>query len=118
VPGSLLLRHNGTCGNGGHGSPRGIPEDYIGIRVDIPEDVEIGTIDVAEGWPDLVPQETTAEQGTKWVKECRQAVLRVPSATMSLSGNNYILNPTHSDFNRITFAFEVIRFDLRLRKHP
>jgi RES domain-containing protein len=93
----------------------GIPEDYVGIRIEIPDDLEIGTVDVPDGWPDVVPEELTAEQGTKWADACKQAVLRVPSATMSISGYNYVLNPAHPDFARISFTFEVIRFDVRLR---
>lgn len=72
----------------------GIPEDHVGIRIDIPDDIEI--------------------QGTGWVEACHQAVLPVPSATMSISGCNYVLNPAHPDFARISFSFEPIRFDPRL----
>ena len=93
----------------------GIPEDYVGIRIDIPDDLEIGTADVPEGWPDVVPEEVTAEQGTIWVNACKQAVLRVPSATMSIAGYNYVLNPRHPAFMRISFMFESIRIDARLR---
>lgn len=96
----------------------GIPEDYVGIRIDIPEDLEIGTLDIPDGWPDLVPEEMTAEQGTAWANTCKQAVLRVPSATMSVSGYNYVLNPAHRDFARISFSFEPVRFDPRLRRSP
>lgn len=94
----------------------GIPEDYIGIKIEIPDDLEIGLVDVPDGWPDLVSEEVTAEQGTAWVDTCMQAVLRVPSATMSVSGFNYVLNPAHRDFARISFSFEPVRFDPRLRR--
>jgi RES domain-containing protein len=94
----------------------GIPEDYIGIRIDIPDDLEIGLVDVPDGWPDLVPQEVTAEQGTNWVNTCNQAVLRVPSATMPVAGFNYVLNPAHQDFARISFSFETVKFHPRLRR--
>jgi RES domain-containing protein len=93
----------------------GIPEDYIGIKIAIPDDLEILTVDVPAGWPDVVPEQVTAEQGTLWVSECKQAVLRVPSATMSISGYNYILNPAHRDFLRISFSFEPFSLDPRLR---
>jgi RES domain-containing protein len=93
----------------------GIPRDYVAIRIDIPDDVQIGTLDVPEGWPDLVPEAITAEQGTKWVEAGRQAVLRVPSSTMTTAGYNYVLNPAHPEFSRISFAFEVVQFDARLR---
>ena len=93
----------------------GIPEDYIGIKIGIPDDLEIGMIDAPAGWADLVPEAVTAEQGTNWVNTARQAVLRVPSATMSVSGYNYVLNPAHPDFARISFSFQPVRFDPRLR---
>jgi len=94
----------------------GIPQDYVGIKIDIPDDLEIGNIEVADSWPNLVPEELTARQGTEWVNACIQAVLRVPSATMSNSGYNYVLNPAHPDFLRISFGFEPISFDARLHR--
>lgn len=94
----------------------GIPADYAGIRIEVPDDLEIGMVDVPEGWPDLVPKKVTAEQGTAWVNACRHAILRVPSAVMSPSGFNYVLNPAHPEFARIQFSFESIRFDSRLRR--
>lgn len=94
----------------------GIPEDYIGIKIEIPDDFEIGTLPIPGGWPDLVPDEVTAQQGSSWVNAGQQAVLRVPSATMSISGYNYIFNPAHPDFARISFSFEPVRFDPRLRR--
>lgn len=67
------------------------------------------------GGPDLVPEDVTAEQGSQWVDACTEPVLRVPSATMSVTGYNYVLNPAHQDFKRLSFSFEPIRFDPRLR---
>ena len=93
----------------------GIPENYVAIKIEIPDDLEIATLDVPDGWPDLVPEIITAEQGTTWATAARQAILRVPSATMSLSGYNYILNPVHPDFKRMSFAFAPVRIDPRLR---
>jgi RES domain-containing protein len=93
----------------------GIPEDYIGVMIAIPDDLEILTAEVPAGWPDVVPEQVTARQGTRWVNECKQAVLRVPSATMSISGYNYILNPAHPDFIRISFSFAPFSLDPRLR---
>ncbi len=94
----------------------GIPEDYIGIKIEIPDDLAIGTLRIPSGWPDMVPEQVTAEQGTRWVNGGQQAVLRVPSATMSISGFNYIFNPAHPDFARISFSFEPVRFDPRLQR--
>jgi RES domain-containing protein len=94
----------------------GIPDDYIGIRIEIPDDVEIDTIDNSPGWADVVPEAVTAEQGTNWANASAYAVLRVLSATMSLSGYNYVLNPAHPDFSRISFSFVPVQFDPRLRR--
>jgi RES domain-containing protein len=62
-----------------------------------------------------MPESVTAQQGTEWAKSLESAVLRVPSITMSHSGWNYILNPSHEDFGRLEFSFQDIRFDARLR---
>ena len=62
----------------------GIPEDYVGIKIDIPDDLEIGTSTFQTGGRMWVPEEVTAGQGTKWANTCQQAVLRVPWATMSV----------------------------------
>lgn len=93
----------------------GIPENYAAIKIEIPDDLEIGTLDIPDGWPDLVPEIVTAEQGSNWVKSASQAVLRVPSATMSLAGYNYILNPAHPEFARISFSREAVSINPRLR---
>lgn len=45
----------------------GIPEDYVAIRIEMPDEVEILPANVPDGWPDLVPESITAEQGTVWV---------------------------------------------------
>lgn len=94
----------------------GIPEDYVGIRIEVPDDLEIGTLNIPDGWPDVVPEDVTAEQGSTWARICKEAVLRVPSATMSVSGYNYVLNPEHPDFAKISFSLEPVRFDPRLRR--
>ena len=93
----------------------GIPEDHVAIRIVIPDDLEIGEINLPQGWQDLMPEAVTAEQGTNWALSMTTAVLRVRSATMSVSGFNYVLNPAHPEFARITFSFEPVRFDPRLK---
>jgi RES domain-containing protein len=93
----------------------GIPEDYVAIRISIPEGLLIACLDLDEGWTDLMPIDATALQGSEWVRSGQSAILRVPSATMSSSGFNYIINPNHPDFPKLEFAFVELRFDDRLR---
>ncbi len=92
-----------------------IPEDYIAIRVSIPASLHIAQLELADGWTDLMPVEATALQGSEWVERGESAILKVPSATMSLAGFNYIINPNHPDFSELEFAFVELRFDRRLR---
>jgi RES domain-containing protein len=52
--------------------------------------------------------------GDRWVAERRSAVLRVPSAIIEVE-SNYLLNPEHPEFGRITISAPVpFAFDARL----
>jgi len=52
--------------------------------------------------------------GDRWFKEQRSAVLEVPSAVIDTE-RNYLLNPEHHDFGRITIAEgQPFALDLRL----
>jgi RES domain-containing protein len=42
--------------------------------------------------------------GETWVREARTAVLRVPSIAVNRLESNFVLNPGHPDFARITRA--------------
>lgn len=51
--------------------------------------------------------------GDEWVVQQRSMILTVPSVI--LGEWNYVLNPAHPDFQRITLAEPVpFRFDIRL----
>ena len=39
--------------------------------------------------------------GTRWVREGKSAVLRVPSAVIQ-NEYNFVINPKHPDFSKIT----------------
>jgi RES domain-containing protein len=52
--------------------------------------------------------------GDQWIKECRSAVLRVPSALIDTEFD-YLLNPNHPQFRRIRFGKpKSFAFDSRL----
>jgi RES domain-containing protein len=54
--------------------------------------------------------------GDQWVRSSRSAVLRVPSAIIETE-DNFLLNPEHPDFPRVTFGVPVrFTFDPRLAK--
>lgn len=95
-----------------------LPDKYVLGAADIPEDVPIEKVDIGclpEDWATLNPpeQHTTKRIGDEWVERRKSAVLAVPSVIVGEL--NYVLNPAHPDFERISFAEPVsFRFDVRL----
>jgi RES domain-containing protein len=91
-----------------------IPATYQLLRVVLPADIAVETIDT-ELPPDW-PSQTLAsrEIGDRWLDCATTALLRVPSA-ISGKGSNFLLNPVHVDAAKITVA-EIIKapFDPRL----
>jgi RES domain-containing protein len=65
-------------------------------------------------WTEEPPPPSTMEIGDRWVKEGRSAVLQLPSAIIP-SESNYLLNPSHRDFQKITIRKPAaFSFDPRL----
>ena len=53
-------------------------------------------------WQNEPPPPSTQQIGDRWVREARSAVLALPSV---ITGEiNYLLNPAHPDFEKITIA--------------
>jgi RES domain-containing protein len=69
------------------------------------------TPETAGGWP--CPK-TNAAVGDNWARSGRTAVLKLPSAVVPAEFN-YILNPAHPDFARISIGKpRVFKADTRL----
>jgi RES domain-containing protein len=67
-----------------------------------------------DGWRNHPPSPESQAVGDRWVAERRSAVLRVPSAIIEVE-SNYLLNPEHPEFGRITISAPVpFAFDARL----
>lgn len=65
-------------------------------------------------WTEEPPPPSTMEIGDRWAKEGRSAVLLLPSAIIP-SESNYLLNPSHRDFQKIIIRKPVaFSFDSRL----
>ncbi len=62
-------------------------------------------------WDALPPSESTQEIGSEWVESNASVILKVPSTIIPVE-SNYLINPLHSDFmklsigNPIPFAFD------------
>ena len=69
------------------------------FRLEIPDNI----IEVVEpgrlpsNWRSVPATDSTKDFGTRWVKENRSAILRVPSAIIPVE-YNFVLNPQHPDF--------------------
>jgi RES domain-containing protein len=95
-----------------------IPDRYLLGAADVPDDVAIEFVSdqaLPENWSTLDPREQgqTRSFGDRWVREGRTAILSVPSV---IAGErNYVLNPAHPGFSRVTFADPVpFHVDIRL----
>jgi RES domain-containing protein len=54
-------------------------------------------------WDDSPPPQAVLDLGDRWVNEARSAVLQVPSAIIPAE-HNYLLNPKHRDFAKVTIV--------------
>jgi RES domain-containing protein len=92
------------------------PKNHRVVRIAIPEGVAVETLtpDALEGW-DAEDMIASRAFGSRWIRENRTAVLRVPSVITQGRENNIVINPAHADFTRIQAgAPEAIRWDRRL----
>jgi RES domain-containing protein len=91
-----------------------MPATYQLLRIVVPADIAVETIDaeLSQDWRSQTL--TSREIGDRWLDRSASALLQVPSA-ISANGNNYLLNPEHPDAAKIAVA-EIIKapFDPRL----
>ncbi len=89
---------------------------YVAMELEF-DDRLIETVDAKSlpaDWTEEPPPPSSMELGDRWVKEGRSAVLQLPSAIIP-SEFNYLLNPSHRDFQKITIHKPVaFSFDPRL----
>ncbi len=92
-----------------------LPDDFVMMEIDIPENVRVEeVVDFECGtylWP---PNHETQKLGDGFVRAEECAVLKVPS--MVVNGDfNFLINPAHSDFEEISVVDVVdFPFDARL----
>lgn len=85
------------------------PPDLVSISAEIPASVRVEAVELAElpsGWQAPSDQEALQRLGSEWVRRQASAVLRVPSALIPVEFN-YVLNPAHPEFARITWSSAV-----------
>jgi RES domain-containing protein len=95
-----------------------LPESQINyhlLQINIPDSIEPALISrkkLKQNWEE---EETyTSFMGTEFLKNKQSLVLKIPSAVIS-DENNYLLNPLHSDFRKISISkCQPFKFDNRL----
>ncbi|WP_184548779.1 RES family NAD+ phosphorylase [Mucilaginibacter sp. FT3.2] len=95
--------------------------DFSVIIIEIPDKVAIAEIttrqlaNIADDWYKVINYPITQQLGDAWLSKMETAVLKVPSAIIELE-YNYLLNPTHSDYDKIKIiSVKKFAFDPRLK---
>lgn len=96
-----------------------LPSDRYYVEIDIPDDVEMQTLDLAElpeNWDSKPPALETQYIGDDFVAQKSAAVLKVPSSIVPPEFN-YLINPNHPDATRIkVIANQKLAFDKRMNQ--
>mgnify|MGYP001810454142 CR=1 FL=1 len=96
-----------------------LPQDYMLVSLEIPEDIlidEILATQIPAGWKSFPHAHSTQVIGDNFVLAGKFAVLKVPSVVVQ-GDFNYILNPAHPESARIKIkSIEPFNFDERLFK--
>ena len=92
---------------------------FVYFNIEIPDSVtveKLRTADLPDDWTAMPPGDSTKEIGSRWAREAKSAVLRVPSVLVPKSWN-YLLNPAHRDFKKIRISDPMpFVFDARMWK--
>ncbi len=94
-----------------------LPDDRILVHIEIPDDITIfEEKKLPKNWNSFPYSSSTQEVFTKFCKENKGAVLKVPSAIVK-SEYNFIINHLHEEASRIkVLKIEKFLFDNRLKK--
>lgn len=100
-----------------HLDPEDPPDDLVLATADVPEDLRRERVEASglpANWRDAPPPPKLAEIGDEFVSEAKNCVLLVPSA-LAVMENNWLINPQHSEFKRITInRAEQLSYDPRM----
>jgi len=94
-----------------------LPDDYMMLTLDIPDDLEIkkiNEIEVPEGWNNFPHLRSTQKVGDHFVSENKYCAMKVPSA-VTKGDYNILINPSHTGFKDISIVERVkFPFDRRI----
>jgi RES domain-containing protein len=90
--------------------------EYVLIPVEFEEALVEELVDpLPSDWAEYPAPLSTAAIGDAWIASNRSVLLKVPSAVVSLE-NNYLLNPGHPDFSKVSIGTPLeMKVDIRLK---
>lgn len=94
-----------------------VPADLVALTIEVPDDVEVTTVDPATlppGWEQVAEPTACKALGDAWLSEGRHLGLRVPAAPVP-EEFNLLLDPRHPAASRVRVVAErAFHFDPRL----
>ena len=94
-----------------------LPDDYVMMTMEVPDDISFQQLRLEElpsGWKDFPHQSSTQRFGDDFVLSGEYCLLQVPSA-VTQGDFNYLINPKHSDFEKVSVVnIESFPFDRRI----
>lgn len=91
----------------------------VSYAIEIPAGVRVEELErrhLPADWKITPAPQSTRDIGTKWIKDARTAIFKVPSVIIETE-HNYLLNPLHPDFKSLKiFPAKPFRFDDRAWK--
>lgn len=94
-----------------------LPRDYYILTIGIPDSIPVKELDANSlpvDWKGHPHHHTTQEIGDNFLNQKRELILKVPSAVVK-GDFNFLINPAHSDFDRIEIVgSKPFKFDQRL----
>lgn len=96
-----------------------LPDDYMMLTIDIPDDIKfkkLAVADLPEDWQEFPHPASTQNIGRDFVIKNKYCVLVIPSA-VTQGDYNLLINPNHKDFSKIKItSIEKFPFDKRIFK--
>jgi RES domain-containing protein len=96
-----------------------LPSDFVMLKIDIPDDIPMETIEVSQlesNWSVFPSGFSTQLLGDDFVRRNGTCVLKVPSAVVQ-GDFNFLINPHHKDFEKIKITEQMdFPFDKRIFK--
>ncbi|MHA8050863.1 RES family NAD+ phosphorylase [Aquirufa sp. ROCK-SH2] len=94
-----------------------LPEDFVIITIEIPDDLviqEFNESDLPKDWREFPFPPSTQKIGSNFVIENKNCVLKLPSVVVK-GDFNLLINPNHSDFSKISIVnVEKFPFDKQI----